>query len=295
MKCGFVGLIGRPNAGKSTLLNALLKEKVAIVSEKPQTTRSEIRGIYNSETAQIIFTDTPGIHKPRNRLGSRLNKQASFTMLGVDLIYLFIDASVESKEGDEYVLRMLESVDVPVFLILNKVDLISKEKIMVLLQQWQSRYPFAEFFPLSALKDPKFTDLISTTEKYLPESPVLYPTDMTSDQSENFRIAEIIREQVFLQTEEEVPHATAVYVENKKSDSKGVYLQAVILVERSGQKGIIIGKQGAQLKKIGTNARKELEALLKKKVYLELFVRVEKDWRDQEHKITELGYGFIDE
>ena len=291
MRSGFVALAGRPNAGKSTLINSLIGEKVAIVSSKPQTTRSEIRGIYTDEECQIIFTDTPGIHKPKFRLESRMNKEAADVIQGVDLIYLVVDASVPYAKGDEFVLNMVKNTGLPVFLILNKMDKMKPEKIVKVIQQWQERYDFAEYFPLSAKFGRSFEDLIKTTSKYLPEGDLLYPAEMTSDGAENFRIAELIREKILTQTEDEVPHASAVLIENKEFKKDKVYIQAMILVERDSQKGIMIGKQGQMLKKIGSLAREDIEKLLGKKVFLELFVRVENEWRSRDARITEYGYG----
>ena len=291
MRSGFVVLAGRPNAGKSTLINSLIGEKVAIVSSKPQTTRSEIRGIYTDENCQIIFTDTPGIHKPKFRLESRMNKEAADVIQGVDLIYLVVDASVPYAKGDEFVLNMVKNTGLPVFLVLNKMDKMKPEKIVKVIQQWQERYEFAEYFPLSAKFGRSFEDLIKTTSKYLPEGDLLYPAEMTSDGAENFRIAELIREKILTQTEDEVPHAAAVLIENKEFKKDKVYIQAMILVERDSQKGIMIGKQGQMLKKIGSLAREDIEKLLGKKVFLELFVRVESEWRSRDARITEYGYG----
>ena len=291
MRSGFVALAGRPNAGKSTLINSLIGEKVAIVSSKPQTTRSEIRGIYTDEECQIIFTDTPGIHKPKFRLESRMNKEAADVIQGVDLIYLVVDASVPYAKGDEFVLNMVKNTGLPVFLVLNKMDKMQPEKIVKVIQQWQERYDFAEYFPLSAKFGRSFEDLIKTTRKYLPEGDLLYPAEMTSDGAENFRIAELIREKILTQTEDEVPHASAVLIENKEFKKDKVYIQAMILVERDSQKGIMIGKQGQMLKKIGSLAREDIEKLLGKKVFLELFVRVESEWRSRDARITEYGYG----
>ena len=291
MRSGFVALAGRPNAGKSTLINSLIGEKVAIVSSKPQTTRSEIRGIYTDEECQIIFTDTPGIHKPKFRLESRMNKEAADVIQGVDLIYLVVDASVPYAKGDEFVLNMVKNTGLPVFLVLNKMDKMQPEKIVKVIQQWQERYEFAEYFPLSAKFGRSFEDLIKTTRKYLPEGDLLYPAEMTSDGAENFRIAELIRENILTQTEDEVPHAAAVIIENKEFKKDKVYIQAMILVERDSQKGIMIGKQGQMLKKIGSLAREDIEKLLGKKVFLELFVRVENEWRSRDARITEYGYG----
>ena len=291
MRSGFVALAGRPNAGKSTLINSLIGEKVAIVSSKPQTTRSEIRGIYTDENCQIIFTDTPGIHKPKFRLESRMNKEAADVIQGVDLIYLVVDASVPYAKGDEFVLNMVKNTGLPVFLVLNKMDKMKPEKIVKVIQQWQEHYDFVEYFPLSAKFGRSFEDLIKTTSKYLPEGDLLYPAEMTSDGAENFRIAELIREKILTQTEDEVPHAAAVLIENKEFKKDKVYIQAMILVERDSQKGIMIGKQGQMLKKIGSLAREDIEKLLGKKVFLELFVRVESEWRSRDARITEYGYG----
>ena len=291
MRSGFVALAGRPNAGKSTLINSLIGEKVAIVSSKPQTTRSEIRGIYTDENCQIIFTDTPGIHKPKFRLESRMNKEAADVIQGVDLIYLVVDASTPYAKGDEFVLNMVKNTGLPVFLVLNKMDKMQPEKIVKVIQQWQERYDFAEYFPLSAKFGRSFEDLIKTTSKYLPEGDLLYPAEMTSDGAENFCIAELIREKILIQTEDEVPHAAAVLIENKEFKKDKVYIQAMILVERDSQKGIMIGKQGQMLKKIGSLAREDIEKLLGKKVFLELFVRVENEWRSRDARITEYGYG----
>lgn len=291
MRSGFVALAGRPNAGKSTLINSLIGEKVAIVSSKPQTTRSEIRGIYTDENCQIIFTDTPGIHKPKFRLESRMNKEAADVIQGVDLIYLVVDASTPYAKGDEFVLNMVKNTGLPVFLVLNKMDKMQPGKIVKVIQQWQERYDFAEYFPLSAKFGRSFEDLIKTTSKYLPEGDLLYPAEMTSDGAENFRIAELIREKILIQTEDEVPHAAAVLIENKEFKKDKVYIQAMILVERDSQKGIMIGKQGQMLKKIGSLAREDIEKLLGKKAFLELFVRVENEWRSRDARITEYGYG----
>lgn len=295
MKSGFVALAGRPNAGKSTLINALVKEKIAIVSPKAQTTRSEIRGVLNTEDAQIVFTDTPGIHKARHRLETRMNKEASNVIQGVDLIYLVADGTQPFGSGDEYVLRMVKNAGVPVFLIFNKVDKMSRQKIIENLLTWQKHFEFAEFFPISALRQKDFRDLIETTLKYLPEGEAMFPRDETTDEPINFRMAEIIREKILYCTEEEVPHATAVVIEHKEHDEKGWHIQAMILVEKQGQKAILIGKGGSMLRKINTAAAKEIEDLLQEKVDLSLFVRVEEEWRDKDSRISQYGYGNIDE
>ena len=291
MRSGFVGIAGRPNAGKSTLINSLMNEKIAIVSDKPQTTRSEIRGIYTCDEGQIVFTDTPGIHKAKQRLGSRMNKQATDVIQGVDLIYLVVDGNEPFSTGDEYVLQVVKNANLPVFLIMNKVDILDKQKLLVVLDSWRQRYDFAEYFPISAKYDKSFEDLIQTTLSYLPEGEYLYPTDMVSDDPENFRISEMIREKVLQFTQQEVPHATAVVIDNKEFKRDACYIQATIVVEKAGQKGIIIGKEGQMIKRIGKAARNDIEKLLGKNVYLELFVKVEEDWRSKDARITEYGYG----
>lgn len=291
MRSGFVALAGRPNAGKSTLVNALVGEKVAIVSDKPQTTRSEIRGIYTDENVQIVFTDTPGIHKAKYRLETRMNKEAFDVMQGVDLIYLVVDGSVPYGSGDAYVLDAVKNTGLPVFLILNKIDKLEPEKVMDNLASWQQRYDFAEYFPLSARYTRDLSDLIKTTAGYLPEGGLLYPAETITDGAENFRIAELIREKVLLYTREEVPHASAVRIDNKEFKKNSCYIQATILVEKQGQKAIMIGKQGSMLKKIGMAARKDIEKLLGRRVYLELYVRVEEEWRSRDARISEYGYG----
>lgn len=291
MRSGFVALAGRPNAGKSTLINQLVGEKVAIVSSKPQTTRSEIRGIYTDDECQIVFTDTPGIHKAKLRLETRMNKEAADVIQDVDVIYLVVDGSQKYGPGDAFVLDMVKNTHLPVFLILNKIDKMDRDKVVEVLQSWQGKYEFAEYFPVSALFGKSFKDLIQTTARYMPEGDLMYPPEMISDGAENFRIAEIIREKILRCTEQEIPHSSAVLVENKKFKKNACYIQAVILVEKDSQKGIMIGKQGSMLKKIGTLARADIEKLLDKKVFLELFVRVESEWRSKDARITEYGYG----
>jgi GTP-binding protein Era len=291
MRSGFVALAGRPNAGKSTLINQLVGEKVAIVSSKPQTTRSEIRGIYTDDECQIVFTDTPGIHKAKLRLETRMNKEAADVIQDVDVIYLVVDGSQKYGPGDAFVLDMVKNTHLPVFLILNKVDKMDRDKVVEVLQSWQEKYEFAEYFPVSALFGKSFKDLIQTTARYMPEGDLMYPPEIISDGAENFRIAEIIREKILRCTEQEIPHSSAVLVENKKFKKNACYIQAVILVEKDSQKGIMIGKQGSMLKKIGTLARADIEKLLDKKVFLELFVRVESEWRSKDARITEYGYG----
>lgn len=292
---GFISIIGRPNAGKSTLLNALLNEKIAIISPKPQTTRNNIQGILTLEDAQFIFIDTPGVHKPKHELGRNMNKSVYSSIQDVDVIYLVVDATSSYGSGDEFLLEKLKNSDASVFLILNKCDLLSKKAILNKLMEWEKRYPFAEMIPLSALTNKNLTELLDTTKKYLNEGVPYYPDDMISDRSEDFRIRECIREKVLYKTEEEIPHSVAVILENKEEDEKSIYLQAVIIVERDSQKGILIGKQAAMIRSITLSAQKELKQLLHKKVDLHLYVRVEKNWRNKESKLNQLGYSDLGE
>lgn len=290
MKSGFVGLIGRPNVGKSTLMNNIIGTKVAIISNKPQTTRNIIQGIYNDEESQIVFVDTPGIHKPNHKLGQYLNKQAYYSIDDVDIIMMLVDASEELGAGDKYVIDKLKEVNKPVILILNKIDKIPREKILIKIAQYKDLYDFSEIIPISALDSINIDDAIKTCKKYLPESVKFFDDDIVTNKSTKFLISEMIREKIFLLTEEEVPHSTSCYIE-KIEKSKGSYnIIATIVVDRDSLKRIIIGKQGAMIKKIGTMARYDIEKLLNKKVYLDLHVRTIEKWRDKEKYLSEFGY-----
>ena len=290
MKSGFVALIGRPNAGKSTLLNALVQQKVAIISPKPQTTRNSIRAIRTDDDSQIIFVDTPGIHKPKHELGTQMNKEAYSAAAGVDLIYYLVDGSVPFGSGDEFVLNTLRQMHLPVYLILNKIDLLEKEQLIELLLQWQKRMDFKEIIPISAKTQNNLDQLIEVTKNDLTEGVQYYPADQVCDYPEQFIMAEIIREKVLMLTEEEVPHSVAVVIERIRKNREHLIIHAMILVERDSQKGIIIGKQGRMIKQIGMLAREELQGLLGEPIFLELFVRVEKDWRNKRAKLQQLGY-----
>ncbi len=291
MKSGFVAMIGRPNAGKSTLLNQILDRKIAIVSDKPQTTRNRITGIYTTDETQIVFVDTPGIHKPKHKLGEYMVETAEKTVDDVDLIYYLVDASVKAGTGEEYVLNQVQQSGVPVFLLLNKVDKLTPEEIGKLLQEWQQKGDFAEIFPLSALEGDNVARLVEVTEKYLPEGPQYYPADAVTDQPLEIVISELIREKVLLLTRDEVPHSIAVFVENMERDSAGkMQIEACIYVERGSQKGIIICKGGSMLKKIGTMARRDIEYLMGEKVYLKLWIKVREDWRNKKQVLSSLGY-----
>ena len=282
MKSGFVAIVGRPNVGKSTLINKILNHKIAIVTNKPQTTRNNIQGIYNEEQTQIIFVDTPGIHKPKHKLGQHLNKQAYQTIKDVDIILMMIDAKMGLGKGDQYIIECLKNLKKPVFLIINKIDKIKKEQILPIIDKYQQLYDFTEIIPLSALKGENIKSLIATLKQYLPDKIKYYPDNQLTNQTEQFQIAEIIREKVFMLTEEEIPHSTICIIEEIIKDKDKYVVRADIVVERSSLKKIIIGKNGVKIKEIGTQARKELEIMLNKKVYLELFVKVIKKWRQKE-------------
>lgn len=289
-KSGFISIVGRPNAGKSTLLNALMDEKIAIISPKPQTTRNNIQGILTQEDAQFVFIDTPGIHKPKHELGKNMNKGAFSSMQDVDIIYLMIDASEPFGHGDEFLLDKLKNINTSVFLILNKCDLLKQEKVLSLLNEWSARYSFKEMIPLSASNKKNLDKLLNTSKLYLNEGVPFYPVEMKSDRSIDFRIRELIREKVLYRTQEEVPHSIAVIIENKEESENKIFLQAIVIVERDSQKGILIGKQAQMIKNIKLAAQKDIKEMLQKKVELELYVRVEKRWRDRSAKLNQLGY-----
>lgn len=250
MKSGFVAIVGRPNAGKSTLLNALMNQKLAIISDKPQTTRNNIQGILTDDDSQIIFIDTPGIHKPHHELGRTLNKSAYSSLQDVDVIYYMVDASIPFGTGEQFVLDTIKNKSKNIFLILNKVDLIKKEKVMQLILEWQKRMDFKEIFPLSALEKFNTLQLLETTKKYLQEGPQYFDSETICDHDQNFLISELIREKILYRTHEEVPHSVAVVVENREENEKRLFIQAMIIVERDSQKGILIGKQGSMISSI---------------------------------------------
>lgn len=289
-RSGFISIIGRPNAGKSTLLNAIIKEKIAITSNKPQTTRNNISGILTREDAQFIFIDTPGIHKPKHELGKTLNKNAYTAIAEADVNFWMVDATQNFGPGDEFILEKIKTSHIPCFLILNKIDLLGKEKLIKVLQEWKERYAFAEIFPISALKKDNIDQLLEVTKGYLNEGPQFFPEEMISDHGEQFQIAEIIREKVLYKTEEEVPHSVAVVIEKKEETDTKMFIQALIIVERTSQKSILIGKQAEMIRKIRLAAQKELKEKFQKRVELELYVRVEKNWRNRSSKLQQLGY-----
>ncbi|MEW6661581.1 MAG: GTPase Era [Bacillota bacterium] len=290
-RSGFVSIIGRPNVGKSTLLNKVVGHKVAIMSDKPQTTRNKIQAVLNGPSGQVVFIDTPGIHKPKHKLGQYMREVALRSLAEVDLILYVVDASAKFGAGEEYILASLEGIDTPIFLILNKLDKVHKDQLISLIKAYTSRREFTQTIPVSAKTGENTEKMVSLIWEYLPEGPRYFPLDMVTDQPERLLMAELIREKALYQTKEEVPHALAVVVEQvEQRPENTVYVSAGIYVERDSQKAIIIGKQGNMLKTIGSLARQDMEALLGSKVYLDLWVRVKKDWRQQDRDLRLFGY-----
>lgn len=294
-KSGFIAVIGRPNAGKSTLVNAILKEKIAIMSNKAQTTRDNVMGVLTKKDAQLIFIDTPGIHKPHHQLGRNLNKNAYHAIAEADVNFIMADATKPFGTGDEFLLTKIQNSEVPAFLVLNKIDLLSKEQLIQTLDDWKQRYDFAQIVPISALKQDNIDHLLEVVMQYLSEGPKYFPDEMISDHGIDFQICEIIREKILFKTEEEIPHSVAVIIEHKEEDETSLFIQAMIVVERASQKGILIGKQGQMIKQIRLLAQRELKKKCKKKVELELFVRVENNWRNRTSKLAQFGYQESDE
>lgn len=290
-KSGFVSFIGRPNVGKSTLMNNILGQKIAITSDKAQTTRNRISGIYTTPNEQIVFIDTPGVHKPKHRLGDFMVETSLATLNEVDVVLFVVNATEKRGPGDEYIMDRLQYVEQPVFLIINKIDEVSKEEVAKTITSYIHDHEFEEVIPLSALTGENVETLNEVILTYLEEGPMYYPEDQVTDHPESFIIREIIREKVLELTHEEIPHSVAVIVEDifRNEDDK-LEIGAVIFVERSSQKGIIIGKGGRMLREIGTRARRELEALLGDRIYLNTWVKVKDDWRDRTTTLTRLGY-----
>jgi GTP-binding protein Era len=290
-KSGFVSIIGRPNVGKSTLLNQVVGQKVAIMSDKPQTTRNKIHGVYTTDTSQIVFLDTPGIHKPQSKLGDYMMKVAESTFREVDAILFLVDVVDGIGGGDRYIIDQLKNVKTPVILVLNKIDQVHPETLLPVIEKYSKLYDFAEIIPISARNGNNVTTLLEQTTKYLSEGPQYYPADQITDHPEQFVCAELIREKILHLTREEIPHSIAVAIEDMKVEPNGVvHISAIIFVERDSQKGIIIGKKGELLKEIGKRARHDIESLLGSKTFLELWVKVQKDWRNQERVLRELGF-----
>ena len=292
MKSGFISVIGRPNVGKSTLINKIIGQKIAIMSDKPQTTRSRIQCILTQEDAQFIFLDTPGIHKPKFKLGEYMLKAAEGTLKEVDVIFFVIDATEKFGGGEKYILERLSATDKPVILVINKIDLLDREKLLPIISEYSARKKFAAVVPISAADGENISELLTEAKKFLPEGVQYYPEDMVTDQPERLIIAEMIREKILQVTEDEVPHSVAVDIEEISTrKNKTAYIRAVIYVERDSQKGILIGKGGGLLKTVGQNARPEIEMLLGKKVFLDLWVKVKRGWRNSDGAIQDFGLG----
>lgn len=290
-KSGFVAIVGRPNVGKSTLMNKIIGQKIAIMSDKPQTTRNKIHGVYTSNEQQIVFLDTPGIHKRQSKLGDFMNQTALNTLGEVEAALFLIDASEGMGGGDRYIAEQLKNVRTPVILVMNKIDKVEPEALLPLIEEYRKLHDFAEIVPVSAMHGNNVTTLLEQIGKYLPEGPQYYPEDQVTDHPEQFVCAELIREKILQMTREEVPHSIAVTIEDMKVQDNGVvYISAVIFVERDSQKGIIIGKQGAMLKEVGKRARTDIQNLLGSKIYMDLWVKVKKDWRNQERVLRDLGF-----
>ena len=290
MKSGFVAIIGKPNAGKSTLLNSLLDKKIAITTSKAQTTRNSILGILNDDNLQIVFIDTPGIHEATTYLGSYMNKEAYASANGADLIYYVIDAKKGLNNQDKKVLDKLFSYDIPIFALINKIDELSNDKLIERCNYCANHYPFKEIIPISALKKDNFDELLNTTKEYLNDGILYYDSNTSEISTREFKISEIIREKIILNAYDEVPHLTAVKIDEIKETENKIFIEASIIVNKQSHKGIIIGKQGSMLKKINMQASKDLKALLNKKVILSLYVKVEEDWLNKENKLFDLGY-----
>ncbi len=289
-KSGFVSIVGRPNVGKSTLLNNILKTKLAITSSTAQTTRNTIQGIYTDEEAQIIFMDTPGIHKPQDGLGSFMNTNALNSIYGVDIVLFVAPANEKIGKGDRYIASRLKEADGPVYLLLNKADLVSKDELAKKLTEWKELFDFKEMIPISAINGQNVDTVLTLVKNELQEGIMYYPKDHITDHPERFIMAEFIREKILYFTHEEVPHSVAIVIEKMEEFEDGVDIMAAIVVDRQSQKGIILGKQGAMIKKIRQNARREMKRFLGVPVNLELFVKVERDWRNKQKYLREFGY-----
>lgn len=296
MKCGFVSIVGRPNVGKSTLLNSILGMKLAITSNVSGTTRNVIQGIYNDDDSQIIFVDTPGIHKPSRKLESLMNKRAYDNTEGVDVILFLVDIASGFGRGDEFILNRIKDKEVPVFLLLNKIDQVkNKEKLLGEIDKLKEKYDFKEIIPISAKKNDNVNTLINCIKKYLDDSEAIYSEEELTNVSTRFIMAELVREKILELTKEEIPHTVTCYVENYEEDDDVVHIQVLIVVDRDNIKKIIIGKQGKMLKEVGTRARVDMEKFLGKKVFLETYVKTLKNWRDEEKYFVELGLKDEDE
>jgi GTP-binding protein Era len=290
-KSGFITIIGRPNVGKSTLLNRFVGHKIAIMSDKAQTTRNRIQGVVTDEESQIVFIDTPGIHKPKHALGDFMLNAAYSALKGVDGILVVVNASEKIGPGDRLVIERVKQANIPVFLVINKIDLVTPDELLPIIDSYRQEHDFDEIFPISATEGNNVDALVKGIKEIIPEGPQYYPADQVMDHPEYFIVAEFIREKILELTREEIPHSVAVQVESmRRNEDDKIEIQAAIIVERSSQKGIIIGAQGSMIKKIGQRARRDIEILLGDKVYLDLWVKVQKNWRDRRTQLNDFGY-----
>ena len=290
MHAGFVSFVGRPNVGKSTLINQIIGTKIAITSDKPQTTRNIIQGIYNDNGTQIVFVDTPGIHKPSNKLGQILNKGAYYSIDDVDIVCFLIDAKAGLGKGDKYIIQRLKDINKPVILVINKIDGLSKEEIFLKINEYKDLYDFADIVPVSALKNKNIDELLKVIKKYLKDNIKYFEEGTLTNRSTQFMIAEIVREKILWLTKEEVPHSVTCVTEKIIKDKDKNIINVAIIVDRDALKKIIIGKGGSMIKKIGTLARQDLEKILNTKIYLELYVKTIEKWRDREKYLTEFNF-----
>lgn len=290
MKAGFVSIVGRPNVGKSTLLNTLIGRKIAITSDKAQTTRNNIMGIYHDNDSQIIFMDTPGIHKPKNNLGKALNSKAYYTINDVDIVVLIVDITESFGPGDKFVIDKLKNIDKPVILVLNKIDKVNKEVILKKINQYKDLYDFSEIVPLSVIRKEEVDILVKVLKKYLTDDIKYYDDDYITDKSNEFFISEYVREKILRYTNDEVPHSITCVTENIKVGRDATEVDVLIIVEKESIKKIIVGHQGEMIKRIGIESRKDIEKLLGRKVYLNLFVKTVPKWRDKDKYLVEFGY-----
>ena len=291
-KSGFISIIGRPNVGKSTFLNRVIGQKIAIMSDKPQTTRNKIQGVLTMNDAQLIFIDTPGIHKPKHKLGDFMMKVAQNTLKEVDLVLFMVNAEEGFGRGEEFIIEKFQSVKTPIFLIINKIDQVHPDALLPIIDSYKEKYPFKEIIPISALEGNNIERLLEQIKSYLSEGPHYYPADQVTDHPERFIISELIREKALHLTREEIPHSLAVVIDKmeRRENKDVIHVMATVIVERDSQKGIVIGKQGKMLKEIGQRARVDIENLLGSKVYLELWVKVQKDWRNKMSQLRDFGF-----
>lgn len=290
MKSGFIGLIGRPNVGKSTLMNQIIGKKIAITSDKPQTTRNIIQGIYNDSESQIVFVDTPGIHKPNHKLGKYLNKQAYYSIDDVDVILFLIDASAPLGGGDKYIIERFADLNKPVILVLNKIDKMNKEQIFLKIAEYKELYDFCEIVPVSSLKNKNIDTLLKVIKEHLPDNIKYFSDNQVTNKSKEFIISELIREKIFNLTTDEVPHSITCIIEKIENKKEAIIINACVVVDRDSLKKIIIGHNGSKIKEIGIKARKDIEQFIGKKVFLDIYVKTIKKWRDKEKYLAEFGY-----